>query len=258
MSVRRRGATMLEYGAVVGLIAVIAISAITLVGGNTSRLFGSVSNRLINVTGDTGGSGGTGGSGNTAPFQCANNTAPLAKLMRGASPYYLCRGLRSFALPANAATDCPPVGSYSPTDRFTSVDGSVVYGGLRYEANNVTSGSTTTNTGYSNSNCTNAACTTGSGSGGTATNTNNYVLGVNLCSVGFDAFNATGQSHSNGFTGGVGVDRRNHISIGGGAGSAMSLNSNLIGYHFLRAHNAATTTAIADASTQKVWLELGY
>lgn len=256
MSVRRRGATMLEYGAVVGLIAVVAIAAITLVGGNTSRLFSSVSNRLINVNG--GSSGGTGGSGATAPFQCANNTAPLAKLMRGATPYYLCRGARSFALPANAATDCPAVGSYSPSDRFTSVDGSIVYGGLRYEANSITTSGTTTNTGYANSTCTNAACTTGSGSGGTASNSNTYVMGVNLCNVGFDTFNATGQSHSNSFTGGVGVDRRNHISIGGGAGSGMSLNSSVIGYHFLRAYNAATATAISDASAEKVWLELGY
>jgi pilus assembly protein Flp/PilA len=40
------GATMVEYGLLVALIALVALGAITTVGGNLSTLFGQVANTL--------------------------------------------------------------------------------------------------------------------------------------------------------------------------------------------------------------------
>ncbi len=47
-----RGATMVEYGLMVALIAVVAIAAVTLLGGNVSSKFNQ-------VAGAIGGAGGT-------------------------------------------------------------------------------------------------------------------------------------------------------------------------------------------------------
>ena len=43
------GATMVEYGLMVGLIAVVCIAAVTLLGGNISELFNRVAGKLTPV-----------------------------------------------------------------------------------------------------------------------------------------------------------------------------------------------------------------
>ena len=43
------GATMVEYGLMVALIAVICIAAVTLLGTSVSSLFGGVSNNVSNA-----------------------------------------------------------------------------------------------------------------------------------------------------------------------------------------------------------------
>jgi pilus assembly protein Flp/PilA len=43
---RDRGATAVEYGLLVGLIAVVIIATVTLLGGQLNGLFGTVSNAL--------------------------------------------------------------------------------------------------------------------------------------------------------------------------------------------------------------------
>ena len=43
---RRKGASLLGYGLVVGLISVVALLAVTNIGDEVTRLFGSVSNSL--------------------------------------------------------------------------------------------------------------------------------------------------------------------------------------------------------------------
>jgi len=41
-----RGATMLEYGLLVGLIAIVAVAAMTLLGGNLTSLFENASTKI--------------------------------------------------------------------------------------------------------------------------------------------------------------------------------------------------------------------
>ncbi|GAB5388648.1 MAG: hypothetical protein Alpg2KO_16160 [Alphaproteobacteria bacterium] len=57
----KRGASLLGYGLVVGLIAVVALASVTQVGGNVRSLFGEVSDQL-----ETGAAGGGAGSGEAA------------------------------------------------------------------------------------------------------------------------------------------------------------------------------------------------
>jgi len=45
------GATAIEYGLIVGLIAVVLIAAFTLLGGNLSTLFNAASTAVSNVSG---------------------------------------------------------------------------------------------------------------------------------------------------------------------------------------------------------------
>ncbi|GAB5388604.1 MAG: hypothetical protein Alpg2KO_15720 [Alphaproteobacteria bacterium] len=56
----KRGASLLSYGLVVGLIAVVALGAVTSVGSNTNSLFTDVSGTLDNVITGQGGGGSTG------------------------------------------------------------------------------------------------------------------------------------------------------------------------------------------------------
>ena len=46
VSVRERGATAVEYGIMVALIAAVIITAVTLLGGNLTLLFNRVSSKL--------------------------------------------------------------------------------------------------------------------------------------------------------------------------------------------------------------------
>lgn len=43
---KQRGATMIEYAILAALISVVAIAAITLVGGDVSNVFTNISNRI--------------------------------------------------------------------------------------------------------------------------------------------------------------------------------------------------------------------
>ena len=51
------GASLVEYGLLVGLIAVVAIAAVTLLGGTIATYFGDVQNAMT----------GAGGDGTTTP-----------------------------------------------------------------------------------------------------------------------------------------------------------------------------------------------
>lgn len=44
--VREEGATMVEYGLMVALIAVVALAAVTLLGGNVAAIFQRIANSL--------------------------------------------------------------------------------------------------------------------------------------------------------------------------------------------------------------------
>ena len=46
VSARQRGATAVEYGIMVALIAAVIITAVTLLGGNLTLLFNRVSSKL--------------------------------------------------------------------------------------------------------------------------------------------------------------------------------------------------------------------
>ena len=46
----KKGQGMVEYGLIVGLIAIAVIAAIALLGGNISKLFGDVAARIGGVT----------------------------------------------------------------------------------------------------------------------------------------------------------------------------------------------------------------
>ncbi|GAB5390209.1 MAG: hypothetical protein Alpg2KO_31770 [Alphaproteobacteria bacterium] len=61
----RKGASVLGYGMVVGLISVISLAAITNVGQSGKSLFGEVSDQMGTVTGDGSGSGSEAASGPT-------------------------------------------------------------------------------------------------------------------------------------------------------------------------------------------------
>ncbi len=43
---REEGATMVEYGLMVALIAVVCLAAVTLLGGNVSAIFDSIANSV--------------------------------------------------------------------------------------------------------------------------------------------------------------------------------------------------------------------
>jgi pilus assembly protein Flp/PilA len=43
---REEGATMVEYGLMVALIAVVALAAVTLLGGNVTAMFSKIANAL--------------------------------------------------------------------------------------------------------------------------------------------------------------------------------------------------------------------
>lgn len=44
--IKEEGATMVEYGLMVALIAVVALAAVTLLGGNVAAIFQSIANSL--------------------------------------------------------------------------------------------------------------------------------------------------------------------------------------------------------------------
>jgi pilus assembly protein Flp/PilA len=46
----RRGVTMLEYGLIAALIAVVCISAVTALGGSLNTMFNTVANHVSNAT----------------------------------------------------------------------------------------------------------------------------------------------------------------------------------------------------------------
>ncbi len=46
---REKGATLVEYGLLVGLIAIVCIAAITLLGSNISLMFNRIGTSLSNV-----------------------------------------------------------------------------------------------------------------------------------------------------------------------------------------------------------------
>jgi pilus assembly protein Flp/PilA len=48
-----RGASMVEYALLVGLIAVVAVVAVTLLGGGIANLFGGAANCVNNISGAT-------------------------------------------------------------------------------------------------------------------------------------------------------------------------------------------------------------
>ncbi|GAB5388268.1 MAG: hypothetical protein Alpg2KO_12360 [Alphaproteobacteria bacterium] len=62
-----RGATLLEYAVLVGLVSVIALVTITTVGGNTQSLFGGVSDSLEGAASSAGAGAGEDDSGLTIP-----------------------------------------------------------------------------------------------------------------------------------------------------------------------------------------------
>ncbi|GAB5389809.1 MAG: hypothetical protein Alpg2KO_27770 [Alphaproteobacteria bacterium] len=56
---KRNGASLLSYGLVVGLIAVVALASVTSVGSSVNELFGEVDNSITGVSGSAGGAGGS-------------------------------------------------------------------------------------------------------------------------------------------------------------------------------------------------------
>lgn len=58
-----RGASAVEYGLVVGLIAVALIIVLTSLGGGLDNLFQQAADEVNSAGSDSGGSGGTGGTG---------------------------------------------------------------------------------------------------------------------------------------------------------------------------------------------------
>ncbi len=48
---KEEGATAVEYGIMVALIAIVIIAAVTLVGGNLDTVFTNVGNKLVPVAG---------------------------------------------------------------------------------------------------------------------------------------------------------------------------------------------------------------
>lgn len=48
---KEEGATAVEYGIMVALIAIVIIAAVTLVGGNLDTVFNNVGNKLVPVAG---------------------------------------------------------------------------------------------------------------------------------------------------------------------------------------------------------------
>ncbi|GAB5388923.1 MAG: hypothetical protein Alpg2KO_18910 [Alphaproteobacteria bacterium] len=56
---KHKGASLLSYGLVVGLIAVVALTSVTSVGSSVNELFGEVDNSITGVSGSAGGAGGS-------------------------------------------------------------------------------------------------------------------------------------------------------------------------------------------------------
>ncbi|GAB5390088.1 MAG: hypothetical protein Alpg2KO_30560 [Alphaproteobacteria bacterium] len=64
----KRGASLLSYGLIVGLISVVALVAVQGTGSSTNQLFGDVSDTLAGVSGQGGASGGGASSPTPAPI----------------------------------------------------------------------------------------------------------------------------------------------------------------------------------------------
>ncbi len=136
---RRRGATALTYGLVVGLVALGSLSAVTRIGGGVDSLFGTVSSTLSDAAALTGSStqGDTGAEG-PAPvgFTCTSGEEAVLQLRDGATTYYLCPYRRS---PTGAGLVNPQsarVGCLSPGASMDTAwtDGAGVrYGAVSYE-----------------------------------------------------------------------------------------------------------------------------
>lgn len=250
----RRGAATQQYAIVVGLIAVVALSATALVGSSVAQLFGRVSNRLANITGNgtvTGSSGG--GIALPPPYTCANGTSAIAKV---GTSYYLCRGARGFALPANAVTSCLPNATLASGGSVTGMSDGAQYGALRYEYTNITAtGSLAANSHY-RINCDDSACTSRTDTYLDATSSGaSFATNTSFCSVSFDNQAMAGQQGgeyymNSSYTAGWTFT----LLMMGGVGNRAS-NINAYAYSYLRAANSNTLTMLANAATEKVWLE---
>ncbi|MGD2101719.1 MAG: Flp family type IVb pilin [Acidimicrobiia bacterium] len=86
MQNRDRGATMVEYGLIVGVISLMSLSAVTLLGDSTGESFDQVTEALDNGSaggsggsgGEDDGSGGNGGSGATTTTTTPSTTTTTA------------------------------------------------------------------------------------------------------------------------------------------------------------------------------------
>ncbi|GAB5388903.1 MAG: hypothetical protein Alpg2KO_18710 [Alphaproteobacteria bacterium] len=95
----KRGASLLSYGLVVGLISVVALSAVTQIGSQGSNLFDTVGQSLNDVTsGQVGGAAGSGG-GNPEDTGCTPGDTVFTT---PGGPY-------SFDLASDGDADCPVV-----------------------------------------------------------------------------------------------------------------------------------------------------
>ena len=255
---KRRGATLLQYGTIVGLIAVVALAATTMLGANTSKMFQNVSNRLSNVTGDGGSS--TGGATAQAKPPCANNSTPIARLYQGATMYYLCRGARSYPLPAAAYTSCPTaLGTWT---NATSNDGATVYGAFRYETADSTTTASTTYPSYIASTCYSGSTdcySTASGGGVAGSYMTNYANGVALCSQSFDNYQGLGSTSIAAFDSwyiqGDPVNARAFYYSALGGNRSLQLPASRIASYYMTRVSGAQTVQNISALTEKIWVE---
>ena len=87
---RQRGASGIEYGMLVGLIAVAVLAGVASSGNSISALFVAVCNKLNNVSGGGGtcagvGLGGSGGSGSVVNGQCVAALSPFSSAPSGST-----------------------------------------------------------------------------------------------------------------------------------------------------------------------------
>ena len=246
----RRGAAGQQYAIVIGLIAVVAIASITAVGRQTTNLFTNVSNRLSNL-----GDGAATGSGGADPAQtCANGSQPVARVMRGTQEYWLCRGARTYALPASALLSCPASG-WTGTS-IQSFDGSTSYGAFRYEVSNDTATASTTTTTLANYTCANSTCTSaGGGANNPVSTTRSYATNVFTCAVSLDNYSiANGTTAYNSYAnGGVGQTDFTFGAMGGIGANNWGARP-MASMYFLRGVNSLSFVPV-DLVSEKIWLQ---
>jgi Flp pilus assembly pilin Flp len=103
--VRDRGATLVEYALLVGLIAIVAIGALTVLGRNSSDQVDEVAAKIDTEPGDDGGDGGGDGGGGGGGATTTTGVGPTTTV----APLPT-----TTTTPPTTATTAPPVGPEFP------------------------------------------------------------------------------------------------------------------------------------------------